>query len=938
MSFRINHKKDQNDNKSNMDLNIPSSKEEKKTKKGFGITKINGSTSFINRLRTISKRDLSFLIVGIAVLVCAPMAEYFFSKPDTSTALTPGFGERRDSDSNFSYDPGINGMSAGSPDGMEEVIAPLTARDPASLILSGQKQEPVLSAPPPPSDTKRDSIGDIAKKSYVQAVKSSPAPFIPPKMSAALRGLSSVGDSGSRIVADANGNKIMAEAKSAPNKAQKKSMLGPQAIPGYGGVATQSDSVNKGAFEKLRTQADAAAGYFSGANARESLEDAAAAINAKGSADGGFGALNDGDKNTNPSNSSLQGTFSFSVGDPCSGSVENQIACENAKKANEFKNFLKYDLPKSILQSAVDNILVNGVLKPVGDKVAKATKSMVDPSGPPPPTRYCWKNKSKKVAVETAEDKDGHIQLIPPVSLSDCPCGFLTTEPDPDCSGPTTSTATPNGTDPVVEPSTGPTGGNGGGAGGNGGGSGGGTAGGDSGGVNPAKSDIESYDTYLKEAIAAAKTGELATDVPTLKQQSDKASKNIESALGVAQNITKANVSKVDANGFKKAMDYKMAISEVNSKVKTLKDDYNSFNQELNKFDETLTKAINDYKSGKIKPKLQKGVSAETLGGQDIISKLQEAKTKLSKIKQDAAGVKDEYLTKFEKRLNSHAMASNWYIAQIQNIKKMNNEIYSFTVPEANEVQSISSQLASIPPTTADPNDINGLKQLFSSLTGLTPKNISNNTTPASPLPAASDVQFANAKKASVFRMAPQGSGGKITKLISWRGADEKAAWGGEITDKSKLEEDKKNFDSVKPSLTLTKGEYSSSFAELAVKESFVVSMSRLDLVNKDIEASKKLVSNILEGVDGFNLLLGRDKTDLAKLQEELKPLLDQLKPTPKPTPAPKPTTPKPTKPTNNQTTTVIINNIISNTNNNNNSNTNNNTNNSNSGIQIKKK
>ncbi len=128
--------------KLNISLDKLSSEKPDNKKKGFAFTKIKGNTSFVERLKSISTKDIGWLVIGVMILIMAPIAEYFISKPKTNTALTSGFGERKMVDSGGIYEPGINALSAGSPDGMEEVIAPLTARDPASLIL-GPKKNPL---------------------------------------------------------------------------------------------------------------------------------------------------------------------------------------------------------------------------------------------------------------------------------------------------------------------------------------------------------------------------------------------------------------------------------------------------------------------------------------------------------------------------------------------------------------------------------------------------------------------------------------------------------------------------------------------------------------------------------------------------------------------------------------------------------------------------
>jgi hypothetical protein len=92
--------------------------------------------------------------IGLSVLVMAPVAEYMMSKPAESTLLSGGFGDRRGDPSSL-HELGYGALSAGSADGSGEVITPLSARDPASLILGSQPATPVMppAAAAPPSSS-----------------------------------------------------------------------------------------------------------------------------------------------------------------------------------------------------------------------------------------------------------------------------------------------------------------------------------------------------------------------------------------------------------------------------------------------------------------------------------------------------------------------------------------------------------------------------------------------------------------------------------------------------------------------------------------------------------------------------------------------------------------------------------------------------------------
>ncbi|HOJ86721.1 MAG TPA: hypothetical protein PLN68_07350, partial [Elusimicrobiales bacterium] len=72
MNFNINQNDNENEKRNN--LNIPFSKESNTGKKGFSFNKIKGTSSFVERLKNVSKRDISYFIVGVSMLILAPVA------------------------------------------------------------------------------------------------------------------------------------------------------------------------------------------------------------------------------------------------------------------------------------------------------------------------------------------------------------------------------------------------------------------------------------------------------------------------------------------------------------------------------------------------------------------------------------------------------------------------------------------------------------------------------------------------------------------------------------------------------------------------------------------------------------------------------------------------------------------------------------------------
>jgi len=225
----------------------------------------------MERLKNLSRKDMAFVGIGLSVLVGAPVAEYMTSKPSSDNLLTPGFGSRDGAAGGGVYEPGINALSQGSPDGSGEVITPLSSRDPSSLILGSQPAQPA-AAPmtAPPSSSFRDSMKDAGRNAFSEVAKSAGAPTPIPRMQSALRNFGSFfsDGGGTRTTGSADG-KIIGDAKSASSKAASRGMVGPVATAGYRGVASNTpNGSSKGAFEKLRSQADKSAGNFNGASAK----------------------------------------------------------------------------------------------------------------------------------------------------------------------------------------------------------------------------------------------------------------------------------------------------------------------------------------------------------------------------------------------------------------------------------------------------------------------------------------------------------------------------------------------------------------------------------------------------------------------------------------------------------------------------------------------
>ena len=400
----------------------------------------------MERLKGLSRRDLAMVGVGLSVLVAAPVAEYMMSKPaDSANMLTSGFSSRDSQSGSASlYEPGINALSQGSADGAGEVITPLSARDPSSLILGAQSDQPPMidytpmgggegaggdsssssSSSSPDMDDMRDSVRDAARNGASEAVKSAGAPTVIPRMAAGFRGLGSIASAGGTSSSGDSKRKLSAPTKSNVS-AKQSTMVNPVASAGYKGVANTPKTGNKNAIEKLRAQGDAQGGYFSGANAIKALDNANGVkisdIHGDGPGSGfGGGSMGGGEGYKGPSHGGPHDSHKHS------GKCQT-LACQAAearqKKALEWEFFWRYDVPKKIAETFI-NALTKGAADWLVGKIF---------GGKGGPTEYvCLAAQDKSVVpmckkdnlVEVARTKDEETYKSWKTGGGDqCPCG-----------------------------------------------------------------------------------------------------------------------------------------------------------------------------------------------------------------------------------------------------------------------------------------------------------------------------------------------------------------------------------------------------------------------------------------------------------------------------------------------------------------------------------
>ena len=345
--------------------------------------------SFLSKLKKLSKKDIAMVLVGVSTLALAPVAEYYLSKPASENLLTPGFGDRGKAGSASIYEPGINSLSVGSPDGAGDVVTPLSVRDPLSLIRGASK--PPSAAPLAPPPKYRDTLKNVAKNSFSRATKKAGAPVVIPRMQGGLRSMGSfAGAGGSRTSGKIAAGKMLADAKKASSKASSRTMAKPKGAD-FRGVASSPKGSSKDAMESLRARAGQSANHFSDGRATTGLDKAAKdAVELAGRGGSGQGSGNGykGPSGSQSKNSHSRGGHKKSH--------EQEMAEKLAEAKQDFWKLYPYEVAKDISKMAIDNIVGKGIFEPLGANVAKLTTNYLeekwDLGGSAPPEYTCLIN------------------------------------------------------------------------------------------------------------------------------------------------------------------------------------------------------------------------------------------------------------------------------------------------------------------------------------------------------------------------------------------------------------------------------------------------------------------------------------------------------------------------------------------------------------------
>ena len=345
------------------------------------------SGNFLSKLKNLSKRDLTMMVSGLGILVIAPVAGNYLSKPAPDNLLTPGFGNRGSADPSSIYEPGINSLSVGSPGAAGDVVTPLSVRDPLSLIRGSKPK--ASSAPIAPPSNYRNSLKDVAKNSFSRATKSAGAPVVVPKMQGGLRSMGSfAGSGGSRTSGKISSGKMLADAKGASSKAASRSMTGPVGGADFKGVASSPRGSSKDAMEALRNRAGKSASHFSAGSATTGAVDAAKdAVDLAGHGGSGQGSGEEykGGSESSSKNSHSRGAHKESAAEK----LANSLAEKRANAEEDHRNWMKYEVPEMIAETFIEEVLNKGIIAPIGELVAKSTKKALGLSSSSP-APYCW--------------------------------------------------------------------------------------------------------------------------------------------------------------------------------------------------------------------------------------------------------------------------------------------------------------------------------------------------------------------------------------------------------------------------------------------------------------------------------------------------------------------------------------------------------------------
>ncbi|MBI5210319.1 MAG: hypothetical protein HY927_10145 [Elusimicrobia bacterium] len=373
---------------------IPSLKDTKRP--DFKIKGMAAGMSLVERLKTFRRKDLAFIVAGLAVLFLAPLVEHFLMAPESGQpggAFQQGWSFR-DSGSfgkgGSPYEPGISGLAPGGLLGSgAEIITPLNVRDPSALVMGpGQSAQQPVTAPPPapttqasaspkaPSSDWKDALAAAAGRSASAATKASAVPVPKVPLQGSLRGMGVLGGSGT----GASYALPAISAAGVPNKAVVNSSPGARATTDYKGAASaRGASPRTGGIEELKKAAASAAGEMNrgggGASNLQASADASQAL-PSGSSSGGAGGLSSGNEDKAGGQNQDKGGKAQQY-----ESLEYLMAKEEMQRAMELKwsKKTKEEMwPLEMELKVKETLLMDGIFKPIAKGLGTITEGAMD--------------------------------------------------------------------------------------------------------------------------------------------------------------------------------------------------------------------------------------------------------------------------------------------------------------------------------------------------------------------------------------------------------------------------------------------------------------------------------------------------------------------------------------------------------------------------------
>ncbi|MBI3505155.1 MAG: hypothetical protein HY059_09955 [Proteobacteria bacterium] len=392
-------------------------------------------SNLVERLKQFKKKDLAFILSGLGVLFMAPIAEHFILGPgDEAKAIRPGFDAKGNmfGDAGAPYEPGAGGFSPGGlPGGPQgtDVITPLNARDPSSLIMGpGATQQPAASAtvtPPPATTPPKDSTdwGAVTRDAARGSSSSAGPPTPRGNLAGALRGLSALsgasygGGSGYSLAAPGAAN------LQRPGGGGRSLSL-VSGGPNYKGVASRGATQGGGNIEALRAAAASQAGNFNRGGAAGGLDQASREIipGGRGGNEGGPGSGDQnkaGGNNSTKDNKALGESLAY-----LKAKMEMEKGIDLKWKKKEWDEFGKRKMiEETIIKTFMEQIVGKAIFGTMGEIMKDAIGSLIPSSGTP---ATCFRKNSAGEIVDT--------RVIPAAVVAACKKGGKSGESDSRCS------------------------------------------------------------------------------------------------------------------------------------------------------------------------------------------------------------------------------------------------------------------------------------------------------------------------------------------------------------------------------------------------------------------------------------------------------------------------------------------------------------------------